>query len=90
MESDEQFGFKPPKSPKKFPRMLYNPDNSAAVYTALCILQSMKTQLCLEAMFEYMDVYMTLVERHNPTLRDAVLMAISEVGIEKMYKEAVE
>jgi hypothetical protein len=89
MQSNEQFNFESPKSPKKFPQMLTDPAHSIAVYTILCVLRGMKTQLCLEAMLEYMDEYLQTVEKHNPKLKNAVSVAMSRVSIKQIYKDAM-
>ena len=89
MESNEQYHFKFSKSQKKFPRMLNDSANSIAVYTVLCILRSMRKQLCLEAMIEYMDEYLLTIEGSNPQLREAVSKALSMVSIKKIYKDAM-
>ena len=89
MESNGQFSFKFSKSPKKFPQMLTNSANSVAVYTVLCILRGMRTQLCLEAMLEYMEEYLVTIERNNPALKEAVIKALSMVSVKKIYKDAI-
>ena len=89
MKSNEQFSFEFPKSPRRFPLLLTDSAKTISVYTVLCILRSMKEQVCLEAMLEYVEAYLTMIERHNPRLRNAVLKVISAINIEKMYKDAM-
>lgn len=89
MESNEQYNFKFSKSRKKIPHMLNDPADSVAVYTVLCILRGMRTQLCLEAMLEYMEEYLGAVERNNPMLKDAVSKAMSMISIKKIYKDTM-
>jgi hypothetical protein len=89
MESQESFSFEFPKIPQKFPFMVNDSANMIAVYTVMCILRSMKTQVCLEAMLEYMEKYLMVVERHNPRLQNAVMKVISTINIEKIYKDAM-
>ena len=89
MRSNEQFRFDFSKTCKKFPRMLTDSTNSVAVYTVLCVLRCMKTQLCLEAMLEYMEEYLKIIEKHNPILKDAASRAMSRINIEKIYKDAM-
>ena len=69
--------------------MLNDSANSIAVYTVLCILRSMRKQLCLEAMLEYMEEYLVTIERNNPMLKDAVSKAISMVSVKRIYKDAM-
>lgn len=85
MRTNEPFNFEFSKSP----RMLKDPTNLIAVYTVLCVLRCMKTQLCLEAMLEYMEEYLEVIERHNPKLKRAVSKAMSKTSIEKIYKDAM-
>ena len=77
------------KSPQKFPLMVTDSSNMIAVYTVLCILRSMKKQVCLEATLEYMDKYLVTVEKHNPRLRSAVSKVVSTINVEKIYKDAM-
>jgi len=51
--------------------MLNNSAHSIAVYTVLCILRGIKSQLGLEAMLEYMEGYLVTMEKNNPMLKDA-------------------
>jgi len=90
MKPSEQFRSELPKSSKRFPHMLADSANSIAVYTVLCILRGMKTQLGLGAMLEYMEEYLATIEKHNPKLKGAVLKAMSMMSIEKIYKEAIK
>ena len=69
--------------------MLNDSPNSIAVYTVLCVLRRMQTQLGLEAMLEYMEEYLMAIERNNPMLKDAVSKAISMISVKKIYKNTV-
>ncbi len=89
MDQNEQFSFAFPKSPKKFPFMVNDSANVIAVYTVLCILRSMKKQVCLESMLEYMDKYLSKIEENNPKLRNAVIKVVSTINIERIYKDAM-
>ena len=89
MKSNEQFSFEFSKFPTKFPFMVNDSANVIAVYTVLCILRSMKGEVCLEAMLEYMQKYLAVIERYNPRLQNAVAKVISTINIEKIYKDAM-
>ncbi len=89
MESNGQYHFKFLGSPKKFPHILNNSSHLIAVYTVFCLLRSMRKQLCLEAMLEYMEEYVQTVERGSPPLKESVLKALSKINIKKMYKDAM-
>ena len=89
MKSNEQFCFEFSKSQKEFPSMVTGPANSIAVFTVLCILRSMRKELSLEAMLEYMEKYLVTVEKYNPQLKNAVRKVISTINIEKIYKDAM-
>jgi len=62
-------------------------DNSIAVYTALRLLQRMKNQLGLEAMIEYIDIYINVVNKENENLKKVVDMSINVVDINKIYQQ---
>ena len=61
---------------------------SIPVYTVLKILQKIRHQLGLEAMLDYTNYYLKIVETHNPDVKKAVEDALSHVNVEKIYKEA--
>ena len=67
---------------------LFNYDNTIAVYTVLTILLVMKRKLGLEAMLEYVERYLTTIERSNPKFRLAVSHALSLINVEKLYRDA--
>ena len=48
----------------------------------------MKRQLGLEAMHDYLDSYIKIVDQNNPKLCSAVTKALSLMSVEKMYKDA--
>ena len=89
MEPNDQFQFGFSNNPKETPAAFSNPSQSVAVYTVLCILRSMRNDLCLEAMVDYMEQYLKVIERHNPRLKRAVSIAMLRVDIEKIYKDAM-
>ncbi len=71
-------------------KMIGNLDNPVAVYTVLCILRDMRSELGLEAMLEYMGEYLGAIERSNPELKGAVARAMTLVSVGKMYRDAVK
>ena len=63
--------------------------DAVAVYTVLSILVKMEHTLGLEAMLEYIETYLCVIEQHNPHLKYAVSRALQMISVEKIYKEAV-
>lgn len=76
------------KKAPKFHNILTTPENSIAIYTVLSILRKMKNELSLEAMIEYIDQYLLVVERHNPKVKQAVHKALSLMSVQEMYRKA--
>ena len=74
---------------KKPAHLLNSPLNTLAVYTVLKILFKMKSVLGLEAMLDYMGMYLSVLEKHNPEIKIAVLKALTFINVEKIYLEAV-
>ena len=74
--------------PNQFPNFFTRKDNSIAIYTAMRILRSMKKELGIEAMHDYLDGYVRTVDQHNPKLSLAVTKALSLINVEKIYKDA--
>ncbi len=66
-----------------------NEHNTIAIYTVLSILVKMKNSLGLEAALEYIDKYLTTIEKYNPQIKDATSLAIKFISVEKIYKEAM-
>ena len=63
--------------------------NTIAVYTVLSILVKMKNSLGLEAMLEYIQLYLDSIEKNNPRIKHAASLAIKLISVEKIYNEAV-
>ena len=63
-------------------------EHSVATYTMLCVLKKMRDQMGLEAMIEYLEKYLCIIEEHNPQLKMAVKHALTLLNVEKIYKEA--
>lgn len=66
------------------------PSHSIAVYTVLRVLCRMRARLGLEAMLEYLEKYVAMIEDHNPKLEGAVNEALAVISVEKMYWEAIK
>ncbi len=77
----------PPHSPVSPPRKPRITD-SIAVYTQLSILLKMRQELGLEAMLEYLDAYIRIIEQNNPELKRAVEKALALVSVRRMYRQA--
>lgn len=60
-----------------------------SLYTVLSVLRRMKQRLGLEAMLEYMEFYLTLIEKYNPQLEQAVGKALTLINLEKVYDDAM-
>jgi len=83
-EPNYPFGFrKKPKIPA------FSPATTIGIYTVLTILAVMKQQLGLEAMLDYIDKYLYLIEQHNPQIKHAVQRALTLVSIEGIYNDAM-
>ena len=63
-------------------------EQSIPVYTVLTILKKMKEELGLEAMLEYMQTYVSTIERYNPELKMAVTKAVSMMSMGRVYENA--
>ena len=77
-------------SQKTFTRHEQIPAQSIGVYTVLSTLRKMRQELGFEAMAEYLDKYLQLVEQSNPTLKAAVEKALTIISVEKIYQDAMK
>ncbi len=68
---------------------IFSPKSIITVYTILFILLEMRKQLGLEAMLEYLEKYITLLEKNNPNMKQAVSHASKYLSIHKIYCEAM-
>ena len=64
--------------------------SSVETFTVLSILRRMKETLGLEAMLEYLDIYLNDIEQNNPRIKMAVEQALARFNVAKIYKEARE
>ncbi len=89
MKSDEQKNKVPEVSfPNDTP--IFLKDNAMTLYTMLAILMRIKSQVGLEAMLEYIEHYQTLMDRHNPDLKQAVQGVLELMDVEKMYRDITQ
>ena len=65
-------------------------DYTVSVYTAFCILKGIRRQIGLEAMLDYIDSHIEIVNRVNPRAELAVEEALTRVKLEKIYKDATQ
>jgi len=68
---------------------IFSKGNTIAIFTMLSILVTMKEQLGLEAMLEYVEKYLTIMGGQNPRMKYAVKYALSLMSVEKMYHDAI-
>lgn len=63
---------------------------SVSTYTMLKILDKMRQELGLEAMIEYLSMYLETIEMHNSKLKMAVNEALKVYSTATIYKEATK
>jgi len=68
--------------------ILANSSSAIAIYTMLCVLGKMKRKIGLEAMLEFSQKYMDLIERRNPKIKHAIAKTLTSIDIEEIYKES--
>ncbi|MFA5060637.1 MAG: hypothetical protein WC676_08450 [Candidatus Omnitrophota bacterium] len=73
--------------PQKASNIFSSASNSIAIYTFLRLLFKMRSHLGLEAMLEYVEKYLSVIDKNNPEFKTAVGEAINLISIEKMYKD---
>ena len=66
-----------------------SPATSIDIYTVLTVLCAMKNRLGLEAMLDYIDRYLHIVNKNNPRLRGAVQRALTQISVEKIHRDAM-
>ena len=62
---------------------------SVSVYTVVSILRNMRRSLGLEAMSEFLDMYVEAVDRKDPQLKSTLQEALSERAIDQFYQAVV-
>lgn len=90
MDKHDEFKDLSPRQLSKSTTPLFAPQSTITIYTTLSILLVMKKNLGMEAMLEYMDQYLALIDKHNPKFKFAVRKALSYMNVEKMYKDAMQ
>ena len=79
----------PENSPKRLQKGIFSENSIIAIYTVLSILIKMQDELGLEAMLEYVNKYLRVIEKDNPQIKYAVSRALQLISLEKIYKETV-
>ena len=74
-----------PKKPK-FP-LFTSPNNTIAPYILLKLLLKMRDRLSPEAMENFTQTYIEMVETHYPRLKHTVSAALKDSDIRKLYKD---
>jgi len=69
---------------------LLKQENIIATYTVLKVLNKMQAELGIEAMHEYKDVYLEMIEKHNLKLKVVVEQLLEELNVEKIYHDCFE
>jgi hypothetical protein len=76
------------------PPQITSPKKSEAfsvnTYTILKILEKMRHELGLEAMIEYLEMYLMTIESDNPKLKMAVSQALTVYNTATIYEEAMK
>ena len=67
-----------------------SPQNIIIIYTSLSLILKMRSVLGLEAMLEYLEKHLSLLEKYNPDLKGAVARALELINVKKIYNEAME
>jgi hypothetical protein len=60
------------------------------VYSVVAILRDMRNELGLEAMSEFLDLYVMAIEKKNPDLKNVLHEALSEHAINHFYQVVVQ
>lgn len=66
---------------------LFPPEHMVAFYTLLAVLLKMRKDLGLEAMLEYMALYLKVIDSHNPQIAMAVTKTLEIIPVEVLYHE---
>jgi len=90
MEQDNELIKQIMDEKKKDLNILFSAENTIAIYTVLRTLIKMKGVLGLEAMLEYIQKYLSMIESVNPELKCAVSKALDYIDVRKIYRNAQE
>jgi len=66
-----------------------SPSGNIGIYTVLSTLCLMRHQLGLEAMLDYIERYLAIIEKHSPQIKPAVRHILKRVNVEKIYHDAM-
>ena len=86
IDSEPKYPFGFNKKQKILP---FSPATTVGIYTVLTILGVMKQQLGLEAMLDYINKYIYLIEQTNPETKHAVQRALTLISVEGIYNDAM-
>jgi len=86
IDSEPKYPFGFNNKPKILP---FSPATTVGIYTVLTILGVMKQQLGLEAMLDYINKYIYLIEQNNPDIKHAVERALTLISVEGIYNDAM-
>jgi hypothetical protein len=89
MEFDSSFENFSPKAPKTNSPPFLRSENVVAIFTVLAILRRMRSTLGIEAMIEYMEKYLVMIEKRNPDFKLAVTRVLEVMNVEKMYRDVM-
>lgn len=62
-------------------------DQTVAIYTALRIIMKMKKEMGLEATLEYLESYLSEIEKLNLSLRGVTDEVLEVIDIQKIFRE---
>ena len=88
MKVNEPFESNKSSFPSKF-KSIFTPQNTIAIYTVLTTLLVMRKRQGLEAMLEYIEKYLSVVDQGAPKLKHAVMRALNMMNVDKIYKDAM-
>ncbi|MFA5261164.1 MAG: hypothetical protein WC450_08060 [Candidatus Omnitrophota bacterium] len=81
-----------PQKPYNIPSVLplLKQENIVAIYVVLLVLKKMRTELGLETMHEYVDAYISIIERHNLRLKRVVSELLAVLNVDKIYRDCID
>ncbi|MBF0485230.1 MAG: hypothetical protein HQL16_01820 [Candidatus Omnitrophica bacterium] len=60
--------------------------NKVSVYTTLIILKDMRERLGIEAMLSFLEKYVTLIEKRDPGIKEAVSSELKDRALVSLYE----
>ncbi len=67
-----------------------SPENIFIIYTSISLILKMRQVLGLEAMLDYLEKYLAVIDAHNPELKPAVTKALEFINVTKVYHDAMK